>query len=465
MADKEIHPIFRDIEDRFRQKTPKSAEHNARARHRLPGGDTRTATYYQPYPANMVRGRGCRLFDVDGNEYIDMLNNYTSLIHGHAHPRVMEAAGNQLESGSVFGSATEIQYIHAEHLCGRVPSLEQVRYCNSGTEATLFAMRAARAFSGKEMFIKMDGGYHGSHDYIEVNVFPGSGVETDEAGLPVRHVEPGAPKSVLNDMLVAPFNDLDAVESLLEKYHGKVAAVLLEPMLGALGMVPPRPGFLSGLRELTQRHGVLLIFDEVITFRISTGGIQQTDAVTPDLTALGKIIGGGFPIGAFGGRKDIMAVFDPNQPEPVMHSGTFNGTDVIMAAGLATLELYDQDAVDRINTLGEKLRKGITEAFKYAGMTGQTTGRGSLAQIHWRLGEIARALDTVEGFFLSGDMSKYLHLELLNRGYYSAPRGMLVISTAMDEDIIDTFLGELAEALEIVKPYVEEQAPHLLVSQ
>jgi glutamate-1-semialdehyde 2,1-aminomutase len=462
MADKEIHPILRDIEDRFRQKTPKSAEHNTRARHRLPGGDTRTATYYQPYPANMVRGKGCRLYDADGNEYIDMLNNYTSLIHGHAHPRVMEAAKNQLENGSVFGSATENQYIHAEHLCGRVPSLDQVRYCNSGTEATLFAMRAARAFSGREMFIKMDGGYHGSHDYIEVNVFPGSADEPGEEGLPARHVEPGAPKSVLNDMLVAPFNDLDAVESLLKKYEGKIAAVLLEPMLGALGMVPSRPGFLSGLRELTERFGVLLIFDEVITFRISIGGIQQADAVTPDLTALGKIIGGGFPVGAFGGRKDIMAVFDPNQPNSVMHSGTFNGTDVIMAAGLATLEIYDEEAIDRVNALGEKLRTGIAEAFKNTGLTGYATGRGSLAQIHWRLEEIARAMDTVEGFFLAGDIPKYLHLELMNRGFYSAPRGMLVVSTPMDEDVIDTFLGEFVEALNVVKPYVEEKAPHLL---
>jgi glutamate-1-semialdehyde 2,1-aminomutase len=464
MPDHEAHPVFNDIEDRFRQKTPKSAEHNARARHRLPGGDTRTATYYQPYPANMVRGKGCRLYDVDGNEYIDMLNNYTSLIHGHAHPRVMEAARAQLENGSVFGSATEIQYIHAEHLCERVPSLEQVRYCNSGTEATLFAMRAARAFSGKEMFIKMDGGYHGSHDYIEVNVFPGSGTEASEEGLPARHVEPGAPKSVLKDMLVVPFNDLDAVEGLLKKYKDQIAAVMLEPMMGALGMVPPRPGFLSGLRELTERYGVLLIFDEVITFRISTGGIQLADGVTPDLTALGKIIGGGFPVGAFGGRKDIMAVFDPNQPNPVMHSGTFNGTDVIMAAGLATLELYDQETVERVNRLGEKLRKGIDQAFKNAGMTGHATGRGSLAQIHWRLGEVARAMHTVEGFFLAGDLPRYLHLELMNRGFYSAPRGMLVVSTPMDENVIDKFLDQFAGALKVVKPYVEQEARHLLVT-
>ena len=462
MTDNLPHEIFGDIEERYKQKTPKSAEHNARAKHRLPGGDTRTATFYQPYPVYMIKGKGCNLFDIDGNQYIDMLNNYTSLIHGHAHPKIIEAARAQLENGSVFGSATEIQYMHAEHLCARVPSLDLIRYGNSGTEGTMFAMRAARAFTGKDMFVKMDGGYHGSHDFIEVNVFPGSGTEQGADGLPVRHVEPGAPKSVLEDMLVVPFNDLNALETQLKKYDGKIAAVILEPMLGALGMVAPQAGYLKGLKELTERHGVLLIFDEVITFRISTGGIQKSEGVTPDLTAMGKIIGGGFPVGAFGGRKDIMALFDPNQPNAVFHSGTFNGTDVIMAAGLATLELYDQSAVDQVNALGGKLRNGVNQAFKKAGITGQATGLGSLAQIHWRLGEIANALDSAEGFFLAGDLPRFLHLELMNRGFYSANRGMLAISTAMDETIVDKFLEAFAGALEMLKPYVVEKAPHLL---
>ena len=464
MNNSEIHDVFRDIEERYRQRTVKSAEHNARAKHRLPGGDTRTATYYRPYPANMTRGEGCYLHDADGNQYIDLLNNYTSLIHGHAHPRVMQAVRDQLENGSVFGSATEIQYIHAEHLCNRVPSLEQVRYGNSGTEGTMFVMRAARAFTGKDMFIKMDGGYHGSHDFIEVNVFPGSGTESGEAGLPARHVEPGAPQSVLSDMLVVPFNDLDAVETLLKKYEGKIAGVILEPMLGALGMVRPQPDYLKGLRELTHRYGALLIFDEVITLRISTGGMQKDQGVNPDLTALGKIIGGGFPVGAFGGRKDIMDLFDPNQPNAVFHSGTFNGSDVIMAAGLATLELYDQGAVDRVNALGEKLRNGIDAAFETAGLAGQATGLGSLAQIHWRPGDINNAMDTVEGYSQAGELPRFMHLELMNRGFYSAPRGMLAISTGMDEQIIDKFLEAFAGALEVVKPYVEDKAPHLLVT-
>jgi glutamate-1-semialdehyde 2,1-aminomutase len=465
MTEDALHPIFRDIENRYRQKTTKSYEQHVRARNHLPGGDTRTATYYQPYPTIMASGKGYCLYDVDGNQYIDLLNNYSALIHGHAHPRVIEAARSQLEKGSVFGSATEIQYLHAEHLCARVPCLEQVRYGNSGTEATLFAMRAARAFSGREMFIKMDGGYHGSHDFIEVNVFPGSRSEPDKDGLPARHVEPGAPKSVLNDILVVPFNDLDAVEGLLKKYDRQIAAVIVEPMLGALGMVVPRDGYLKTLRELTETYGVLLIFDEVITFRISTGGIQESDGVTPDLTALGKIIGGGFPIGAFGGRKDIMDLFNPSHPKAGFHSGTFNGTDVVMAAGLAALELYDQHTVDRINALGEKLRNGINEAFNHAGLTGQATGRGSLAQIHWRLGEIANAMDSVEGSFLAGDLPRYLHLELMNRGYYCAPRAMLVISTPMDENVIDGFLHAFAETLKVLKPYVEQQAPRLLVSK
>jgi glutamate-1-semialdehyde 2,1-aminomutase len=462
MSEVEVHEVFSDIEQRYRARTPKSAALTEKAKTYLPGGDTRTATYYKPYPARMVNGSGCSLYDVDGNEYIDMLNNYTSLIHGHAHPDVMEAARSQLERGSVFGAASEIQHIHAEHLCARVPCLEQVRYGNSGTEGTMFAMRAARAFTKKDMFIKMDGGYHGSHDFIEVNVFPGSGTDSENQGLPARHVERGAPRSVLNDIMVSPFNDLDAVETLLKKYDGKVAAVILEPMLGALGMVVPQPGFLKGLRELTHQHGVLLIFDEVITFRVTTGGIQQLEGVTPDLTALAKIIGGGFPVGAFGGRKDIMALFDPSRPDAVFHSGTFNGTDVIMAAGLATLNLYGKPAVDRINALGQKLRDGIDAAFANAGITGQATGLGSVAQIHWRTGEVKNAMDTAEGMMMSGDLPQYLHLDLMNRGFYSAARGMLVLSTAMDDAIIEKFLEAFAGALEVIKPYVEEKAPHLL---
>jgi glutamate-1-semialdehyde 2,1-aminomutase len=252
------------------------------------------------------------------------------------------------------------------------------------------------------------------------------------------------------------------LETQLKKYDSKIAAVMLEPMLGALGMVTPQAGYLKGLKELTERHGVLLIFDEVITFRISTGGIQKSEGVTPDLTAMGKIIGGGFPIGAFGGRKDIMALFDPNQSNAVFHSGTFNGSDVTMAAGLATLELYDQSAVDQVNTLGEKLRNGINQTFKKAGIGGQATGLGSLAQIHWRPGEITNAMDTAKGLSLAGDLPRFLHLELMNRGFYSANRGMLAISTAMDESIVDKFLEAFAGALEVLKPYVVEEAPHLL---
>lgn len=460
MTDAQDHPVVKDIVSRFESRTPKSKVNDQAAQNRLPGGDTRTATYYLPYPAYMDHGRGCKLYDVDGNEYLDMLNNYTSLIHGHCHPSVTKAARDQLEKGTVFGSATEIQYKHAEHLCDRVPSLDMVRYGNSGTEGTLFAMRAARAFTGKELFIKMDGGYHGSHDYIEVNVFPGS---APAGGVPIpRHTEPGAPQSVLNDMLVAPFNNLNAVEDLLKENQGKVAAIMTEPMMGALGMVRPQPGFLQGLRDLADKYDTLLIFDEVITFRISTGGIQKVEGVTPDITALGKIIGGGMPVGAFGGRREIMEPFSPRHPQTLFHSGTFNGSDITMAAGLAAMEAFDQAAVDHVNALGEKFRQGVPAAFAKAGITGMATGLGSLAQVHWKLGTIAKAMDTVEGLFLAGELPRLLHLEMMNRGVYSAFRGMFVVSTPMTEADIDFALDALAGALDTLTPYVKDIAPHLL---
>jgi glutamate-1-semialdehyde 2,1-aminomutase len=460
MTDPQNHPVVKDIEARFESRTPRSKANDQEAQNRLPGGDTRTATYYLPYPAYMDHGQGCKLYDVDGNEYLDMLNNYTSLIHGHCHPGITKAAHAQLDKGTVFGSATEIQYKHAEHLCSRVPSLDMVRYGNSGTEGTLFAMRAARAFTGKELFIKMDGGYHGSHDYIEVNVFPGS--VPAEGGTIPRHTEPGAPQSILNDMLVAPFNDLNAVEDLLKENQGQVAAVMTEPMLGALGMVAPQPGFLKGLRDLADKYGALLIFDEVITFRLSTGGLQKTENVTPDITALGKIIGGGMPVGGFGGRRDIMEPFSPRHPQTLFHSGTFNGADITMASGLAAMEAFDQAAVDHVNALGEKFRQGITAGFAKAGITGKATGLGSLAQVHWRLGDIVKAMDTVEGFFLAGELPRLLHLEMMNRGVYSAFRGMFVVSTPMTEADIDFALDAFAGALDVLMPYVKDIAPHLL---
>lgn len=458
MSGKESEKIKQHIMEHYYERTRGSKEHDANAKKCLPGGDTRSATYFFPYPLYMVEGKGCYLHDCDGNEYIDFLNNYTSLIHGHAHPKLIEASRAQLEKGTVLGAPAEIQYKHAEHLCDRVPSLEQVRYGNSGTEGTLFAIRAARGFTKKDVVIKMDGGYHGSHDLVDINVTP------DDSGkeLPSAHPERGVPASVLDDVLIAPFNDLDAMEGILKEHNDKIAAIIIEPMLGAGGLIPPHPGYLKGIRELADRYGVVLIFDEIITFRLSTGGMQVISEVTPDITTLGKIIGGGFPVGAFGGKKEIMERFDPAHPETIMHSGTFNASNITMAAGLVAMELYDQEAIDRINGLGDRMRNGFQEVMKKAGIKGQVMGLGSLVGIGWGEGKITQARETSETFASAGELPTLLHLEMLSRGIYYPRRLLFSLSTPMTEKEIDKIIETFEGTLDMLRPYVAETLPHLL---
>jgi glutamate-1-semialdehyde 2,1-aminomutase len=450
--------ISRKILDTYRGKTSGSKAHQEKAARYLPGGDTRSATYFAPYPVYMERGRGCFLYDVDGNEYLDMLGNYTSLIHGHGFPAIVEAIREQAADGTVFGSAGAIQYLHAEHLCRRIPGMDMIRYCNSGTEATLFVIRAARAFTGKDGIIKIDGGYHGGHDLAEVNILPD--IETD--GSPRASVRAGVPASVLQEVRVVPFNDLAAVATLLETEADRIAAIIVEPVLGAGGVIPAQKSYLAGLRELADRFRILLIFDEVITLRLSTGGMQKLTGVTPDLTSLGKIIGGGLPVGAFGGRADIMVRFDPAHPQAIFHSGTFNAANIVMAAGLGALKALDKAAIDRINALGERLKEGFNAAFKQAGLRGQVTGIGSLNQIHWCDGPLNNARETGRTLAAAGELPGLLHLAMMNRGIYSAKRGMFVISTPMTDEEIDLATTALAEALNMLRPYVAARFPQLV---
>ncbi len=459
MGDQKSQKVVTSILERYHQRTKGSKSHDLSAKKHLPGGDTRASTYFFPYPVYMEKGEGCVLYDCDGNEYIDFLNNYSSLIHGHAHPQVVAAARRQLEEGTVLGSPSEIQYQHAEHLCSRIPSMEMVRYCNSGTEATLLAIRAARAFTGKDVILKMDGGYHGSHDWVEVNVSP----KALQAGdIVPRFEERGIPATLLNELRVAPFNDLEAAESILKRNQNRMAALIVEPMLGAGGVIPAKAGYLAGLRKLADQYGLLLIFDEVMTFRLSLGGMQAITGVEPNITALGKIIGGGFPVGAVGGKKEVMGQFDPARPERLSHSGTFNANNITMAAGLEALKIYDEKAVDQINGLGNRLRKGFNEGFKKVGIKGQATGFGSMVGIHWKEGEIRNASDTGMGLKLAADLPKLLHLEMMNRGIFSASRGMYVISTPMTQLEIDRAVEAFEGSLTVLKPYVAEAIPHLL---
>ena len=446
------------ITETFLQRTSGSGEWNTRAKESMPGGDTRAASFYTPYPAYMTRGEGCFLYDYDENQYIDFLNNYTSLIHGHAHPATVGAIQEQAARGTVLGSAAEVTVEHAEMLCSRVPSFESVRYCNSGTEATLLAMRAARAFTGKDIIIKIDGGYHGSHDYVQVNIQP----DPDEEGLPSpRLSSSGVPEAVLDGMLVAPFNDLNAMRDILRPRSDDVAAIILEPALGAGGGIEPEPGYLQGVRQLADEYDVLLIFDEIMTFRQDVGGFQATIGVTPDLTSIAKFIGGGLPLAAFGGRKEIMAPFDPTHPMTIPHNGTFNGNNITMAAGLATMKEFGPGEVERINQLGQRLRNGLNAAFKSAGVGIRAVGSGSIIRILWSSEKITNARDGVAAQEKALELPKLLHLELMNRGIFSAPRCQYAISTPMSEKEIDIAVVVMGQSLEVVKPYVQEQTPHM----
>ncbi|MCY3779207.1 MAG: aspartate aminotransferase family protein [Chloroflexi bacterium] len=449
-----------EILERYRERTVASKARHHEAQQVMPAGDTRAATFFEPYPTYMAAGAGAWLRDCDGNRYLDLLNNFTSLAHGHAQPEIVEYAADQLTRGTVFGTAAEPQVALAKHLIERVPSIGMLRFTNSGTEATMMMMRAARAYTGRDIIVKIDGGYHGSHDFVEVSV----SADTQASGGPTARLEGrGVPEAVLNAVMVSPFNDLAAMEDTLRQHHKRIAGIIIEPMPNSGGMVPPAPGYLAGLRGLADRYGVLLLFDEIVTLRLSSGGFQAIAGVRPDMTAIAKIIGGGFPVGAFGGRKEIMQLFNPLvESESLFHSGTFNGNNMTMTAGLAAMRRLDEAAIERINGLGERLQDGINGIFESQGIRAQCLGYGSLQQIQWTDQPVVTLADARRAGDDTGRLRELLHLELLNRGVYTSNRGMFCISTPMRDEEINLALTALEGALELLQPYMREAAPRLL---
>jgi glutamate-1-semialdehyde 2,1-aminomutase len=432
--------------DRYLARTTRSRELHQRAKQVMPGGDTRTGTFHLPYPLFISRGQGARLWDVDGNEYLDFLCNFTSLIHGHAHPAVHQALVTQGTQGTVHGTANELQVRLAELLAQRVPSVERLRFCNSGTEATLFALRAAKAFTGRSKILKMEGGYHGSHDQVSVAMVPPYEAKATQG------LSPGA----VGEVLLGRFNDLDYTASVIRQHQRDLAAVIVEPMMGAGGGMVAEPAFLEGLRTVTEECGVLLVLDEIITFRLGYGGAQERYRIRPDLTCFGKIIGGGLPIGAFGGRGDVMATFDPARPGAIVHSGTYNGNAATMAAGITTLELLTREAVTELNRRGDGLRGRLQAKLEAAGVEAVIPGTGSLMQLHFAPGPARSAADVAAA---DRAVLRAMHLSLTNRGIFTASRQMYVVSTAVTDAAVDAFvdafeaaLGPIAEALRARQP-------------
>jgi glutamate-1-semialdehyde 2,1-aminomutase len=435
----------------FRASSPRSAALHETARRVMPGGDTRTVAFHAPYPLVITEGRGCRIEDADGRTYVDLLNNYTSLIHGHAHPAIVAAVSERLPFGTAFPAPNEAQTQLAEIIVDRVASVDMIRFCNSGSEAVMNALRAARAFTGRDVVVKMEGGYHGTYDDVEVSVRPdprNPAAGPDRAPTALLGTR-GVPENTIDNVLVTPLNDIEAVERLMRERGTDIAAVIVEPVMGSSGMLPADHGFLEALRVLTLEHDALLIFDEVMSFRLEPGGMQQHYRVRPDLTTFAKIIGGGFPVGGFGGRASVMEQFDPLRPAALSQSGTFNGNLITMVAGVAAMEAYTPAEVGRINALGERLRDGLRAALQDAGVPAAVTGYGSFAGVH--LG--ATAVHTYRDAALTDKrLARLLHLALLLEGIYVAPRLTMCTSTAMDDATIDEVLAGFRRAIGAVRP-------------
>jgi glutamate-1-semialdehyde 2,1-aminomutase len=421
-------------EEQYRQQTTASRALWERALGSLPGGNTRTTVFHDPYPIYVTHGEGCRVTDVDGVERIDFINNYTSLALGHCHPRVVEAVNQQAGRLMSAAAPNELEVEMAERIRERLPSIELIRFANSGTEATMLAIRAARAFTGRTTIATFAGAYHGTHDYavsIPANA-------ADAAG------GPGIPVGVADTIVVAPYNDPATTRAVLEPHMDDLAAIIVEPVMGAAGVIPAQEEFLPFLRELADEAGALLVFDEVIAFRIGYHGAQGRYGVTPDLTSLGKIIGGGLPVGAFGGRADVMTLFDPRHERRLGHGGTFNANPLTMAAGLATLAELTPEALERLEALAVELKTKLDGLFSDVGLPACVTQIGSLFNLHLTEGPVH---DPSVVLAADAALLRELHLAMLGNGILSTPRGMGCLSTPMTGVDVDAFVEALRLSL------------------
>ena len=423
--------------DRYLELTPRSREIWTEAKRYLPGGDTRNSIFWAPYPIYIETGQGCHAVDVDGRDRLDFIGNMTSLPLGNAYPPVVKAVQEQAAKGLVYNAPNEHQVRLARLLCQRVPSVELVRFTNSGTEATMNALRAARALTGRTRIAKCEGGYHGTHDVVSVSVRtdPAMGGSADRpASVPSVA---GLPPAVVDEVVVIPFNDADAARDILEDNSGELAAVIVEPVLGGSGMVPADREFLDALRAFTEADGSVLIFDEVISFRVAYGGAQEYYGIRPDMTTFGKIVGGGFPVGAFGGRRDLMDLYDPTTGPAVGHSGTFNGNPMTMVAGAITLEDLTLDVYARLEPLTERLRQGVRDVCAELDVPVQVTGLGSLFGIHFRDRPVRNYRDI---YASDKELRQRVFWGLMNEGTLSTANLVGAVSNPMGEAEVDAFV-------------------------
>ena len=430
----------------------KSAALYERAKKVMPGGCSRNTILRKPHPIYAQKGRGCVVTDIEGVERIDFANNVASLIHGHAHPAIVDGVKKQLDNGSAFTVGTEIEVEYAEQLVARSPSFEQLRFVNSGTEAVMSCVKAARAFTCRPKIAKVEGSYHGLYDYAEVSqtAKPANWGDADApTSVPVAQ---GTPQSALDDVVVIPFNDPERAIAILDQHKDTIAGVLIDLLPHRIGVIPASEAFVQALRNWTTANGALLIFDEVITFRTNFSGAQQAYGVNSDLTALGKMIGGGFPVGALAGRTDVLDVMNPlNGPARFPHYGTFSANPITMTAGSIAMSMFDEAAVTRLNSLADTARAGLAEAIKLADVPACVTGRGSMFRIHLK----ETAPTTYRDAFVSPEEQKSLSALLdhyFNNGLIIVETCSGLLSTPMTQSEIDRLCQVTHDGLRKIKP-------------
>ena len=434
---------MRILED-YRAQNPGSLRAWEEASKYLPSGNTRSALFWQPFPLCLRRGEGSRNWDVDGNERIDFNFNNTSLILGHNHPKVVEAAKAQWEKGTVLGAPTETEPKLAEEITKRLRGADRVRFTPSGTEAIMQAVRVARAYSRKPLLAKCLGAYHGSWDAV-----------------PLTPDSVGIPQDVKDCTVYFPYNDAEAAEETIKKHRDKLAAVIVEPTMRDM---TPKPGFLQAVREAAEDNNVLLIFDEVISFRLSHGGAQALYGVTPDMTTMGKIIGGGFPVGAYAAMEEVMsplsipAVELPETASPMLSfSGTFNAHPLAMTAGLTVMKEMKPGVYEEMAKMGDEMRNGLKEALAGEGVEAHVGGVGSLFSVAWTDREV---MDHETSRTADRALFNVFNLGMMNRGVFIL--GHPNVSAVQTEEDLKKALMAAEETVAEMKPMIRERAPHLL---
>jgi glutamate-1-semialdehyde 2,1-aminomutase len=409
--------------ERYVDRNPRSAARHERAVKSMPGGNTRSILHFEPFPLAFERGEDAFLWSLDGDRYTDFLGEFTAGLYGHSERAILDAVRDALDRGLSFGGVNELEPRLAELVCARFPSIDLVRFTNSGTEANLMALALAVSVTGRRKILVFRGGYHG-------------GVLT--------FGETPSPVTVPHEWVLADYDDVDGSRALIREHGRELAAVLVEPMLGAGGCVPASQEFLEMLRTETAASGALLVFDEVMTSRLSPGGLQSVTGVTPDLTTLGKYLGGGLSFGAFGGRADLMAAYDPTRPGALFHAGTFNNNVLTMSAGIAGLEqVLDDATLTAVNDRGDRLRGALDAVAGPAGL--HVSGRGSLMTLHPGPRPVIASTPLTEA---QTAVKQLFFFALVNRGFWLAGRGMVIVSIPTTEALCDDLVAAFADVLD-----------------